>query len=188
MEAIILCGMPASGKTTVAKLLAKELKFKTLGGTDILKDMAKERGYKMSGDDWWDTAEGIKFLRERKANSDFDKETDRRLIEKIKEGKVVVTSYTAPWISPVGFKVWLSASLEKRAARMARRDKVSLEESTKSTIIRDKENYELYKGLYGFDFGTDTSPFDLVIETDNISAKKVAETIIERYRARNSLK
>jgi cytidylate kinase len=35
-----MCGMPAVGKTTVAKLLAKELKVPLVGGGDILKEIA----------------------------------------------------------------------------------------------------------------------------------------------------
>ena len=33
-----------------------------LGGTDILKQMAIERGYKPGGEEWWDTSEGMRFL------------------------------------------------------------------------------------------------------------------------------
>lgn len=178
MEAIIISGMPATGKTTVAGLVAKRLGIKVLGGTDILKEMAAERGYDMSGEDWWDTQEGMRFLEEREKNSDFDKETDRRLIEKINIGDVVITSYTMPWLSKLGFKIWLSASAENRARRMAERDSISVDKAMEIIRIRDSENHELYKRLYGINFGIDTQPFDLVIDTNSISENEVAEKIV----------
>jgi len=188
MESIILCGMPASGKTTVATIIAKKLGYTLLGGGDILKEMARDRGYTVTGPEWWDTQDGIKFLRERDGNPDFDREADRRIVQKIKEGNYVVTSYTAPWLSKEGFKVWLGATQGSRAGRMSLRDSSHINESTKATKIRDDENISLYLKLYGIDFGRDLKPFDLVIETDEIFAEQVATQIIAAYKARNNIK
>lgn len=180
--------MPASGKTTVAKIIAKELGYMMVGGGDILKEMAKDRGYKVTGEDWWDTQDGIKFLRERDQNPDFDKEVDRRIAQKVKEGNVVVTSYTAPWLIKEGFKCWLLASGEERAQRMALRDHSDIKESTKSTKIRDDENTSLYKKLYHIDFGKDMKPFDLIIDTESVPAQAVAHKIVQAFKSRNSVK
>ena len=113
MEAIVLSGMPAAGKTTVAEIISKRKNFKVLGGGDVLKEMAESRGYKVTGKDWWDTEEGAKFLKERETNPNFDKEVDRRMREKIIAGNIVVTSYTAPWITDAGFKVWLEGRRQR---------------------------------------------------------------------------
>lgn len=180
--------MPASGKTTVAKIISSKLGYRVIGGGDILKEMAKDRGYAVTGDDWWDTPDGIKFLREREVNSDFDKEADRRIVQKIKEGNFVVTSYTAPWLSQEGFKVWLGATQVNRAGRMSLRDSSAIDESTKATKIRDDENISLYKNLYKIDFGVDMKPFALIIDTNEIFAEQVANKIIDAYRARNNIK
>ncbi|MDE1825161.1 MAG: cytidylate kinase family protein [Candidatus Micrarchaeota archaeon] len=188
MEAIIICGLPASGKTTVAALVAKKLHIRHLGGTDILKEMAAELGYKMSGDDWWDTDEGIRFSSEREGNPELDNQTDKRMLKEIEEGDVVVTSYTAPWLSKVGFKCWLSASKEKRAQRMAKRDHTTPEESAKVAKVREEENHRIYKELYGINFGEDMRPFDLEIDTDAISAELAAEMIVAKFKKRNKAK
>ena len=185
MKAIIICGLPAAGKTTVARMISERLKIPTLGGTDILKDMAKERGYHMTGDDWWDTEEGMKFLGERKLRSGFDKEVDSRLLEKAKKGDVVITSYPVPWLSRHGVKVWLSGSVETRARRMAKRDHMTVTKCTKVLRIRDEENYKLYKKIYGIEFGRDLEPFDLVVETDDIDEARVAEIVIRFVKSRN---
>ena len=79
----MVSGPPAIGKTTVAKGLAKEFNLNYLSGGDILKELASEQGFSSSGDDWWDTEDGMKFLNQRKENSEFDKKVDEKLIELI---------------------------------------------------------------------------------------------------------
>jgi CMP/dCMP kinase len=184
MKTIIISGMPASGKTTVAKIVAERLRLKALGGGEILRELARERGYHPSedGDDWWDTQEGLKFLEERAADLNFDKKADKKMTEKVKEGNVVITSYTAPWIVDDAFKVWLDANDENRAERMAKRSGATINEMRGVIKIRDKENEELYKRLYGIEFGSDKNPFDIIINTNELTPGEVADRIVERVR------
>jgi len=183
LDAIIMCGMPAVGKTTVAKTIASKLNVPLVGGGDILKEIALEQGYRASGDDWWDTAEGMQFLEKRKGSSKFDKEVDARLLKKVEKGDVVITSYTVPWLTKKGIKVWLSGNPESRSVRMAKRDSSTPEESLRIIAKRDEENYSLYKNLYGIEFGRDLSPFQLVVGTDGIAADKVAKEIMDYIAA-----
>ena len=66
VKSIVVSGPPAIGKTTVAKGLAKEFDLNYLSGGDILKELASEQGFSSSGDDWWDTEDGMKFLNQKK--------------------------------------------------------------------------------------------------------------------------
>jgi cytidylate kinase len=182
MEAIIISGMPAAGKTEASKRVAKRLGLKEFGGSDILKEMAGERGYILGGSDWWDTEEGLRFLKEREKDPEFDRETDRRMTEKIKRGDIVVTSYTMPWLSDVGFKVWLDASHDVCAARMAKRDGTDVERARKVVAERDRRNCELYEKLYNIKLGRDKKPFDVIINTDNLTPEQIAERIIEKMK------
>jgi len=184
MEAIVIAGSPASGKTVAAAAVSKTLGIPMLGGTDILKQMAIEKGYKPGGEEWWDTSEGMRFLEERKTNPEFDKETDRRMAEAIRKGNVVVTSYTAPWIIKEGFKVWISASVETRATRMANRDHIEVGEAAKIIAERDEENRKLYMALYKIDFGHDTRPFDLVVQSDGKTNDEVVKIILDNFKKR----
>ena len=184
MKAIIISGMPAVGKTTVSKMVASELGLPLIGGGDVLKEMAVEEGYAAGGEDWWDTGDGMKFLQERKKSTGFDKEVDNRLIQKAKKGSVVITSYPLPWLTHDGLKVWLSGSVKSRAARMAKRDGLTVKKCREVLSVRDKENYKLYKNIYGIEFGKDLKPFDLVVETDVIEESKVAKIVLTYVKNR----
>ncbi|MBI3840908.1 MAG: cytidylate kinase family protein [Thaumarchaeota archaeon] len=176
--------MPAVGKTTVSRAVAKDLGLPMVGGGDVLKEMAVEEGYTPGGDDWWDRGQGMKFLQERKRSSDFDKEVDSRLLQKAKKGNVVITSYPIPWLTEDGVKVWLSGNVKSRAARMAKRDHLPVSKCLKVLSVRDSENHKLYKKIYGIDFGKDIRPFDLVVDTDTIPESKVAAIILHYVKSR----
>jgi len=180
MKAIILCGSPAVGKTTVARIIASKLKLKLIGGGDILKEIALEEGYNAVGDDWWDTKEGMKFMVERAGSPEFDREVDRRLLARAEKGDVVITSYTLPWLAKEGVKVWLAGNKKSRAERMAKRDSSSPEECAKVIEERDRENFALYKKLYGIRFGKDLSPFSMIVGTDGVRAAEVAKAVLKQ--------
>ena len=95
----------------------------------------------------------------------------------------MITSYTVPWLTKKGIKVWLSGNPESRSVRMAKRDSSTPEESLRIIAKRDEENYSLYKNLYGIEFGRDLSPFQLVVGTDGIAADKVAKEIMDYIAA-----
>ncbi len=177
MKSVIISGMPASGKTTVARKVAANFRLTYLCGGDILKEMAISRGYKPSGEEWWDTEMGMKFLEERKKSHHFDHEVDERIVQMIEQGGVVVTSPTAPWIVKKAVKIWLKASPEFRARRLASRDKIVFTQALKIVKKRDYENIKLYKQIYGFKIGEDLSIFNLVLDTDDISRSDVIDIV-----------
>jgi CMP/dCMP kinase len=174
-KSIVVSGPPAIGKTTVAKGLAKEFNLNYLSGGDILKELASEEGFSSSGDDWWDTEDGMKFLNQRKENSEFDKKVDKRLIELFEKGDVVITSYTLPWLIDNGIKLWLDGTVENSAKRMQTRDNVDEFSALKVVNKRFNENKLIYKNLYNFEFGDDLSVFDKIIQTNEKNADQVLE-------------
>lgn len=182
MQAIIISGMAASGKTTVAKVVAKRLGVEQLDGGDVLRGIAAKNGYATSGSGWWESGEGIKFLETRQEDFHFDKEADKMMLNKIKKGNVVVTSWTLPWLTMMGFRVWLDGTVEERADRLVRRDNINIMEALRLIEIRDRENKTLYKRMYNINLGSDKSQFDMLIEIDSLKAERIAELIIEKYK------
>ena len=175
LKSIIISGPPAIGKTTVAKGLAEEFDLVHLSGGDILKELAKDKGFDTKRNDWWDTQEGMNFLIERQENSEFDKNVDDKLKKLFFKGDVVITSYTLPWLVDGGVKIWLSGSKKNSVQRMTIRDNLSETNALGIVQKRYNENKIIYKTLYGFEFGEDLSVFDKIIETDNLNAKQVLE-------------
>ena len=117
----------------------------------------------------------MKFLNQRKENSEFDKKVDEKLIQLFEKGDVVITSYTLPWLIDSGIKLWLNGTVENSAKRMQNRD--NMEESSALEVVnrRFNENKAIYKNLYNFEFGDDLSVFDKIIQTDDINADQVLE-------------
>ena len=175
IKSIIISGPPAIGKTTIAKGLAKEFGLVYLSGGDILKELAKDEGFEVKGNDWWDTQEGMNFLSQRQKNSEFDKKVDDKLKKLFSKGEVVITSYTLPWLVDGGIKIWLSGSKENSAQRMINRDNLSETDALEIVQKRYNENKIIYKTLYGFEFGENLSVFDKIIETDGLNAEQVLE-------------
>ena len=172
-KSIVISGPPAVGKTTIAKGLADEFNLTYLSGGDILKEMAKEQGFDVVGDDWWDTENGMTFLSQRENNSEFDKKVDDKLIQLFNKGGMVITSYTLPWLVDNGIKIWLAGSHDSSSKRMQTRDNMTSQEAYEITKIRYDKNRALYRKLYHFDFGNDVSVFDKIIDTDNLNASQV---------------
>jgi len=179
MGKVIICisGLPGCGKSTVAKKLAQKYRLRYVSGGDALKELAVEAGFKPSGEDWWETEEGRRFLNKRMEDPNFDRKVDEKLIEIAKEGNVILDSWTMPWLLDEGFKIWLDASLEVRAARAAKRDKIDFEEAKKLIREREKKTREIYSKLYGFNLGEDFSPFHIILDTDKLDANEVFKTL-----------
>lgn len=170
---VCVCGMAGCGKSTVARGLARKYGLKYLSGGDALKALAADAGYEPGGRGWWETREGKRFLRQRSENPEFDRGVDEKLKKWAERGNVVLDSWTMPWLLNVGFKVWLEASPEERAKRIAGRSGVSPENALKALNERDDGTKAIYKKLYGFDLGDDFSPFHLVLDTDQLGADEV---------------
>lgn len=181
---ICICGMAGSGKSTVAKRIAKHYGLRYSSGGNALKAVAAELGYITSGEGWWETEEGIKFLKERSRNLDIDRRVDQKQLEWAEEGGIVFDSWTMPWLFKGGFKVWLEASEKVRANRIAERDGLTPEEALKFLREKEARTKVIYRKLYGFTLGEDLLPFHLIIDVNFLSKDEVFEAlrlVIDRF-------
>ena len=92
-----------------------------------------------------------------------------------------MTSYTIPWISQGGIKIWLGGSHKISADRMQSRDGMDEVKALEVSKKRYEGNKILYKDLYGFDFG-EKSVFDIIIDTDLLDAAGVIKKVQEEVQ------
>ncbi len=165
--------MTGCGKSTLAKRIAGKYGLKYLSGGDALKALAIEAGYNSAEKGWWETDEGLRFLGQRMTDAIFDRRVDQKLIELAKSGDVVLDSWTMPWLLDEGFKVWLEASTDVRAKRLAQRDGIRVRKALDVMGKKEEKTRSIYRSLYGFNLGKDFSPFDLILDTSALNGDEV---------------
>lgn len=175
--AICVCGMAGSGKSTLARRLADKYGLRYYSGGDVLKALAMEEGYKNAERGWWESEEGLRFLEKRGEDLEFDQAIDKKLLELAREGNVIFDSWTMPWLLNRGFKIWLEASPERRAERVARRDNTSVDQALMALRKKESQTKDIYKKLYGFALGEDFKPFHLILDTDSLAVQEVFEVL-----------
>jgi CMP/dCMP kinase len=174
---ICISGMAGTGKSTLSKKLAEKYGLRYFSGGDVLKDLAKQEGYDVSVQGWWESPEGLNFLNKRVNDPKFDKEVDDKLLEYAQQGNVLLDSWTMPWLLKEGFKIWLEASFEKRAARVAVRDGMTVDQAFEVLKEKEARTKAIYKALYGFSLGEDLKPFDFILDTEYLNANEVFEVL-----------
>jgi CMP/dCMP kinase len=170
---VCISGMAGTGKSTLAKRLAQKYGLAYYSGGDALRALAAEKGYDSLSNGWWESPDGMRFLEQRKEDATFDKKVDEKLLQYAERGNVLLDSWTMPWLLKGGFKIWLSASVERQAERVAKRDNMTAEEGMRALKEKEARTKAIYKQLYGFSLGEDFAPFDLVVDTDNLNAEEV---------------
>jgi cytidylate kinase len=174
---ICVCGMAGSGKSTVAKRIAEAYKLKYFSGGDALMAFAIEEGFRPLERGWWESKEGLSFLQKRGKDPQFDKAVDKKLLEVAEKGNVVLDSWTVPWLLKKGFKIWLEASVEERARRIARRDKISYKEALDALKSKENQTKAIYRKMYGFDLGEDLELFNFILDTEDLRASEVFQVL-----------
>jgi cytidylate kinase len=174
-KSIVICvgGMAGSGKSTLGRRLAEKYGLRYFSGGDALKALALSEGFKPREEGWWESGEGMKFLEKRSTDPRFDETVDKQLLQMAKKGNVVLDSWTMPWLFDGGFKIWLEASLENRARRIAGRDMIGFEEALRALRSKERRTREIYKKMYGFSLGADFAPFHFILDTDNLQVDEI---------------
>lgn len=162
---ITVSGLVGSGKTTVARKIAEKLRLRYISAGEVFRQMASEQGVSLE-----------KFSELAERNHSFDREVDRRQNELVGKGNAVVDGRLSGWLFEADLKIWLKASLEVRARRVAEREKKSFSQALEETKKREKSEVKRYHDIYRIDL-YDLSPYDLVINTGLWGAEEIAHMI-----------
>lgn len=171
---ITISGMAGSGKSTVAKIVAKELGLKHHSIGDFMREIAQEKGM---------------TLPELSAAA----ESDRWLDEKLDQKQIALGKYKDDFILdsrlgyhfiPDSLKVFLYVDMKTGAERIlgAHRSEETAEsveamvDSMQKRLNSEKKRYRQY---YGIDDYTHKSNYEVYIDTSRITAEEAARRLIE---------
>ncbi|MCF6336175.1 MAG: (d)CMP kinase, partial [Spirochaetales bacterium] len=108
-----------------------------------------------------------------------DIELDKKQVELASAGNCVLGSRLAIWmLKDADLKIYLKASPEVRAGRIADRENGTLEEKLAETEERDKRDSARYMKIYGIDNNA-YSFADLIIDTDVNNVDEVVNIILK---------
>lgn len=163
---ISICGTPGSGKSTVAKIIAKKLGYKYYSVGEVRRQIAEKRG--------------LTILEFNQLKEDTDTEFDNRQKQMgEKEDNFVIEGRLSFHFVPKSIKFFFKADLKKAAERVFRdqRDSEktykSVEEARKEMQERMDNDKKRYKKRYGLD-PYNEKQFDYVIDTTSLTIEEVA--------------
>lgn len=170
---ITISGKAGSGKSTIAKELAKKLKLKHYSIGDLMRKIAKEKNMSLNE---------LSKLAEK--DKSIDMELDKKNIGLREEDNFVIDGRLPAYFIPyANLKVFLDCDDRVRAERISK-DKRSDEKSKnikeliKKIKQREQSERKRYKELYKIDYH-DKKLYDLMIDTTKLSVKEVIEKIME---------
>ncbi|MEM2884743.1 MAG: AAA family ATPase [Thermoproteota archaeon] len=152
---ITISGPHGAGKSTYARHIASKLGLRHVSAGMLFRKAASEKGLSLK------ELSGI-----CETDAGIDKAIDDRTVELMKEGNVLVDAQLSGHLARGidSFKIYLTAPLQVRVERIAKRDGKDVREIMEETLSREASERRRFKEFYGFDID-DLSIYDLVYNT-----------------------
>lgn len=176
---ITISGTPGSGKSTVAKAVAKEFGLKHYSAGDFMREMAAEKGISL---------EELSRLAEKDVS--IDREIDARNKRLAEEDNFIIDSRLAFHFLPKAIKIFLKVAPEIAAKRIwkdIKENKRGVEQfSSEKEVLagilkRQKSEVGRYKKYYNLDY-LDEKNYDFVLDTSKLNAQESIEETLKYLR------
>ena len=165
---ITISGLPGSGTTTVANLLAKELSIELISAGEMFRALADEKSLPLR-----------QFSELAENNDDYDRLIDEKQgTEALKRENVIVEGRLSGFFVPTAeLKIWLKAPQEIRAKRVAGREQIAYDEALTAMQEREQSEHTRYEHYYGIDLD-DLSRYDLIIDSSRWREHDIVKIIL----------
>jgi len=174
---IAISGTPGSGKSTVAKALAKELSFKHYSTGDFMRQMAKDRGITL-----------MELTKQAETDISIDHDIDDMTKKLASEDDFVIDSRLAFHFLPNAIKVFLKVAPEVAAKRIfgdvqAKRRTTETELTSEGKVLEaikkrmESENAR-YQEYYNLNF-TDENNYDFILDTANLTIEEAVKKVLQ---------
>lgn len=175
---VIIFGFSGSGKSTIANLVGEKYELRVIHPSGILRDLYEKKKVDLGNTRYnvgfWESEEGIRLFKSRLDEDEpLDVISDRILVQEVEKGNVVIDSWSLPWLTDKGRKIYLKADLEIRVQRVAMRSSISYDKALEVASMKDEETRKLFKRLYGFDIKQDHEVFDYLINSNDLNREDV---------------
>ncbi len=175
---ITISGDPGSGKSTVAKAVAKEFSLKHFSAGDFMREMAESRGISL-----------MELTKLADSDISIDREIDERTKHLAQKDNFVIDSRLAFHFIPKAVKIFLKVD-PKVAAQRTWKDiaaqkrhaeqQLNSEKDVLDAIVRRQQSeVERYRKYYKIDNFLDSKHYDFVLDTTNLTQEKSVQKVLE---------
>ncbi|MGA8303564.1 MAG: cytidylate kinase family protein [Thermoplasmata archaeon] len=170
---VALGGPPGSGKSTAGRIVADRLDLEYRSAGEIFRSEAARLGMDLAA-----------FGRYAERHPEVDRELDRTMQALARPGRLLDGRIQGVLCrrngTPVRYVV-VTAELDERVRRIARRDGQSLTEAAEQVRVREASERARYSTFYGIDL--DREPADLTVDSTHQRPADVAAAIGEFVRS-----
>ena len=175
---ILISGPHGTGKTTIARALAKRFNLRYISAGEIFRKKAKELGYNL-----------IEFTKYVEKHPEIDYEIDNTIKAELEKGDAVLDSQLAYFFAKfldddkfIKISIMIYADLETRVKRVMKRENIDYHTARENVLAREQSEQNRFKRLYNVDLWA-IDDFDAIINTTNLdenSAIELCELIVEK--------
>lgn len=180
---IIISGLTASGKSTLAKGLSSDLGMGYFSGSSKLREIMPPKDF-----EYWESKKGLDVIKFRLKHLKYDRLLDDYILKYVKShDNIVLDSWVASWKvnEKDTIKIYLKVDLETRARRVSERDQMEYEAALKFMKEKDKLSSKIYYTLYKIKIsGEDLMPFDLVVNSSELSIEQLKSICLDYINKR----